>query len=143
MEIAYPLFKLGIRKPETIDGVMFYLNQYENDGEDPSTRIKIIDDRNEPGATLALRRLKLKVANIDLFKINKAIYFVGDLIKLATPHTWFIDSNGRLFNYLKTSKAKLVIILIFIGTIYFKLILNLYIIIWNFYPKLCTLKFLC
>lgn len=107
MEIAYPLFKLGIRKPETIDGVMFYLNQYENDGEDPSTRIKVIDDRNESGATLALRRLKLKVANIDLFKINKAIYFVGDLIKLATPHTWFIDSNGRLFNYLKTSKAKL------------------------------------
>ena len=42
-----------------------------------------------------------------LAKVGQAIFFLGDLIKLATPNTWFIDSAGKLFNYVKKTRAKL------------------------------------
>lgn len=106
-DLAYPVFKLGLNKPETIDGVVFYLYQYVSDEQETTQRLKIVDDLNIEKDSLALRRLKLKADNVDLFKISKAIYFLGDLIKLATPHTWFIDSNGKIFKYIKTTKAEL------------------------------------
>ena len=106
-EIAYPVFKIGLNKPLNIDGVLCYLYQYESEDNEQLTRLKVVDDLNIDKPTLALRRLKLKVEEVDLFKISKAIYFLGDLIKISTPHTWFIDSNGKIFKYLKTTKAEL------------------------------------
>ena len=106
-ELAYPIFKLGLNKPETIDGVTFYLYQYVSDDQEQTSKLKIVDDQNIEKDTLSLRRLKLKADNVDLFKISKAIYFLGDLIKLSTPHTWFIDSKGLIFKYIKTTKAEL------------------------------------
>ena len=106
-ELAYPIFKLGLNKPETIDGVTFYLYQYVSDEQEQVSKLKIVDDKNIDKDTLSLRRLKLKAENVDLFKISKAIYFLGDLIKLSTPHIWFIDSKGLIFKYIKTTKAEL------------------------------------
>lgn len=106
-EIAYPVFKLGLNKPETIDGVVFYLYRYTSSEQETLDKLKIVDDLNIQKDTLALRRLKLKTDNVDLFKISKAIYFLGDLIKISTPHTWFIDSKGKVFKYLKTTKVQL------------------------------------
>ena len=106
-ELHYPIFKLGIRKPEILDNVVFYLNQYEEDGKDTKILLKIVDDKNKPGETLGIRRLNLKVDGINLFRITKAVYFLGDLIKIAKPNIWFIDSNGRVFNYIKSTRVKL------------------------------------
>jgi len=96
-DIAYPVFKLGLIKPETMDKVVFYLYQYESEDNETIAKLKIVDDLNIDKDSLALRRLKLKSEGANLFKINKAVYFIGDLIKIATPHTWFIDSNGKIF----------------------------------------------
>ena len=106
-ELAYPIFKLGLNKPENIDGVVFYLYQYVSDEQEQTSKLKIVDDLNIDKDNLSLRRLRLKADNVDLFKISKAIYFLGDLIKLSTPHTWFIDSKGLIFKYIKTTKAEL------------------------------------
>lgn len=106
-EIAFPVFKLGLNKPESIDGVVCYLYQYTSDDGDSIDKLKIVDDLNIDKPTLALRRLQLKIKEVDLFKITKAIYFLGDLIKISTPHTWFIDSKGKLFKYVKTTKVQL------------------------------------
>jgi len=106
-EIAYPVFKLGLHKPQNIDGVLCYLYQYQSEDNEFLDKLKIVDDLNIKKDTLALRRLKLKVDEVDLFKISKAIYFLGDLIKISTPNTWFIDSAGKLFKYIKTTKAEL------------------------------------
>ncbi len=107
--IRYPIFKLGLNKPEQQDGIIFYFHVKEDpdDGYDTSISLRIIDDKNVIGDSLSTRRLKLLKDRIPLFKVHNAIYFLGDLIKLATPKTWFIDSNGKVFNYLKTSMAKL------------------------------------
>jgi hypothetical protein len=46
---------------------------------------------------------------VPLFPIRQAIYFLGDLLKLAKPTTWFIDSQGQLFQHKKSTRAKLVV----------------------------------
>jgi hypothetical protein len=42
-----------------------------------------------------------------LFRISSAIYFIGDVIKLAKATTWFIDNHGQVFQHKKTTRAKL------------------------------------
>lgn len=106
-EISYPVFRLGTNKPVTESGVVFYYHHKETE-EGQVVSVRIIDDRNLPQQTLSLRRLQLSLDDsVSLFKVHKAIYFLGDLIKIATPNTWFIDSLGKVFNYTKTSRAKL------------------------------------
>ena len=105
-EIAYPVFRLGTSKPEVDDRVLYYLYTREED-EGIRYELKIVDDPKLQQPTLALRRLHLRNMGVPLSKIHHAIFFLGDLIKLATPTTWFIDSNGRLFNYTKTNRANL------------------------------------
>ena len=105
-EIAYPVFKLGINKPNVDDRVVYYLYTREKDDEEVYD-LRIIDDPKLPQETLALRRLYLKNLGEPLAKIRHAIFFLGDLIKIATPSTWFIDSKGKVFNYVKSNRAKL------------------------------------
>jgi hypothetical protein len=54
-----------------------------------------------------MRRLKMKSLGVPLFKLSKAIFFLGDLIKISKPNMYFIDANGRLFTYKKETRAKL------------------------------------
>lgn len=65
----------------------------------------IIDDTSRKGDTLGKRRLQM--LDSKLFSINKAIYFLTDLVKLANSKTWFIDNTGKTFIYKKTIRAKL------------------------------------
>ncbi len=110
-EIAYPVFKLGIDKPITSNGLVYYY--YENIEEDQDgelieqTQYRLVDDKNLPFSSLAMRRLAAKQNNAKLFKIKIAIFFLGDLVKIAKPNMWFIDSNGKLFKYQKTTRALL------------------------------------
>lgn len=106
-EISYPVFRLGTNKPLTEGGVTFFYHHKQlEEGEHISVRI--VDDKNMPQETLSLRRLQLSLdSTVQLFKISKAIYFLGDLIKISTPNTWFVDNTGKVFNYQKTSRAKL------------------------------------
>ncbi len=68
---------------------------------------KVLDDKNEEGTTLAKRRLSLLAKGVPLKPLGMAIFFLGDLVKLATKRTWFIDSNGKLFQYKKTKAVPL------------------------------------
>lgn len=109
-EIVFPVFKIGIHKPEVHNGLVFYYLEREDviDNEThTSTKYKIVDDRNVQGETLARRRLKLKIDEVPLAKLSNAIYFLGDLIKLGDPKLWFIDSAGKVFNYKRSTRARL------------------------------------
>ena len=106
MEIVYPVYLLGNKKPETSEGVTYYLTSLESENGDIH-KLKIVDDKTLPQETLALRRLALKANKVNLHKISATIFFLGDLIKLSNTNTWFIDSVGKVFNYVKTSRAKL------------------------------------
>ena len=107
-QIVFPVYVLGTQKPQEESGVIFYLYKEHNlEGPDKPI-LKIVDDRNLKQQTLAGRRLCLKDQKQSLHKIGKAIFFLGDLIKLADSRTWFIDSAGTYFDYKKTKRVPLV-----------------------------------
>jgi hypothetical protein len=39
--------------------------------------------------------------------MTHAVFFLGDLVKMAKPGIWFIDSNGKVFDYKKQTRALL------------------------------------
>jgi hypothetical protein len=110
-QIVWPVFRLSEKTPTQSDGSVFFYNEYvdSDDSTASSVSIKVVDDRSLPQATLGLRRLALKQdPNVKLYPISVAIYFLGDLIKLAKATTWFIDSSGAVFQHKKFTRAKLV-----------------------------------
>lgn len=106
MEIHYPVFKIGIYRPQQEEGIVFLLWHTTEDGVD-NFNLKIVDDTNIDKPSLAQRRLQLLKLGEPVKKISKAVFFLGDLIKLADSRTWFIDSNGIVFKYTKTKFIKL------------------------------------
>lgn len=98
---------MGNNKPENLEGVLCYLrHKVNNDTGAETTKILILDDKNLAGETLSQRRLLLATdPKVELFKLTYAVFFLGDLIKLATSSMWFIDSLGKLFKYKKTTRA--------------------------------------
>ncbi len=99
-DLNFPVFKLGTVKPLVEGNVTLYITK--------KNEIEIVDDKGIPGETLAARRLILKADDTPLAKIHTAIFFLGDLIRHATPDSWFIDSAGKLFQYHKRHRVRLV-----------------------------------
>ena len=98
------MYKLEKLKPVEESGVVAYVR---ND------QLYIVDDTNIDKATLGERRLQLANQNFEtkqfnLYKLKNAIFFLGDLIKLATAGQYFIDSQGLVFNYKKTTIVPLI-----------------------------------
>lgn len=109
-KIVWPVFRLGEKTPQTEDSIVYYATEYENlDTGRHSAVMRIVDDKNIEQPTLSRRRLQLLVQGVKLFPINKAVYFLGDLLKLAKTTTWFIDSAGTLFQYKKSKRVKLLV----------------------------------
>jgi hypothetical protein len=107
--ITWPVFKLSDKQPSRNNGLVFFHTEYLNENNSTSLTLKIVDDINLPQKTLGLRRLALqKDPSVTLHKISTAIYFLADLIKLAKATTWFIDSSGKVFQWKKYTRAKLV-----------------------------------
>jgi hypothetical protein len=104
-EISYPVFKIGTTKPLFEEGVHFYI-KYE---EDKPPGYAIVDDKTVQGDTLAKRRLKLLKQGTPLKKLSKAIFYLGDLVKIAKANIWFIDSTGKVFNYKKETFHKVIV----------------------------------
>jgi hypothetical protein len=104
-EISYPVYKLP-DKPNVDDGIIYYYSEQEKEDLTIS-KLLIVDDANIEGDTLAKRRLRILSEGTKVYRLTNAIFFLGDLIKLATPQTNFIDSKGRLFVYRKDKFAKL------------------------------------
>lgn len=106
-QIDFPVFKLG-DKPSEDGGVTYYMYGMDTKYSDAQYKVKVVDDKNIEEDSLALRRLRLKDMGYTLQPLNKAIFFISDLIKLATPKTYFIDKSGQVFNYEKKEKVPLV-----------------------------------
>ena len=109
-EISWPVFRLGEHPPIERDGVLFYSKEYSDiDTQAARVSLRVVDDITLPAKTLGKRRLLLAAMpnKPKMFKIKTAVYFLADLIKLAKPTTWFIDSNGKPFQYRKSTRAKL------------------------------------
>lgn len=101
-EVSWPVYKLG-KVPPSKDGQVLYYSYKKED----IVHIEVLDDREIPQPTLSLRRIQL-MGKVELHKLNQAIFFLGDLVKIAKKGIWFIDSVGKVFEYTKTTRAKLV-----------------------------------
>lgn len=109
-QIVWPVFRLGESEPQRDGDIVYYATEYTDlDSNDRTATIRIVDDRSLEHPTLSRRRLKLMTDNVPLFPIRQALYFLGDLLKVAKPTTWFIDSEGQLFQHKKSTRAKLII----------------------------------
>ncbi len=104
--IQFPVYRLGTEKPQEEDKVLFY---HRKNKEQEEYKL-LVDDKNWHHSHLGQRRLKMTMMpNIRLFPIKDSIFFLGDLIKLSTPDTWFIDDNGQTFIYNKSRFVDLII----------------------------------
>ncbi len=104
-EIQFPVYLLGKEKPQELDGVLFY-HRCDKEGNDT---ILVVDDKTWHHETLAQRRLKVMMNNSrKLAKITHAIFFISDLLKLSGSGVWFIDTNGKLFTYTKSTMVPLI-----------------------------------
>ena len=108
MEIVYPVYSIiGSAVPSKDGTVTFTYSESTDDEENLTYSFKVIDDTSILGETLGLRRLRIQSNGDKLQKIGKAIFFLGDLIKIAKRSSYFIDSSGRVFQYKKSIRAKL------------------------------------
>lgn len=103
-DIHFPVYKLGKHKPYLDKGKVYYTLHSESDD---SEQVRIVDDTTINKPTLAERRLKLKITGIKLSPLKYAIFFIGDLIKMAKKGIWFIDNTGKIFTFNKEKKTKL------------------------------------
>lgn len=100
------MFKVGDNTPFIDNGVLYLMNEYiSQENYESKTKISIIDDKNIARPTLGLRRLQIDKKVI--YPLYTTIYTLQDLIKLAKPKSWFIDNSGNIFQYKKTTRAKL------------------------------------
>lgn len=106
--ISFPVFRVGETKPTQDSGVICFLQSSVDKEMGEPYRLLIVDDKNRPEPFLFLRRAALKDEGVPLYKLDRAIFFIGDLIKLAKPSTWFIDREGQLFQYKKSKRVPLV-----------------------------------
>jgi hypothetical protein len=105
--ISWPVYRLRNEKPSERDGIHYYAYENYNEEGERTVALRIVDDKTIDNPKLSLRRLAIKSAGLKLFRLTKAIFFLGDLIKLATAQMWFIDSAGKIFQYTKSTRCKL------------------------------------
>lgn len=106
--LCWPIYRIGRSKPIIDDKVSYFLLGKATETDALSYKILFLDDRTINSPSLGTRRLVLEGAGNSLFKLKTAIFFLADLIKLANPSVWFIDSAGTLFQYIKTRRVRLV-----------------------------------
>ena len=108
-KISFPVYKIGTRKPTLENDTRWTFLQAKTSYEgDTVYRDLVLDDTSIKEDTLARRRMKLAEAGSALVKLGIAIFFIGDLLKLAKSGVWFIDSEGQVFEYKKTARVPLV-----------------------------------
>lgn len=106
-QVAFPVYRLGLEPPNFIGNVVLFYQEYKDDEGNPIQKYRVVDDKDIDKPTLALRRLELAKNKVKLKRLSRAVFFLADFIKLATRETWFIDSNGMVFQYKKEKHIKL------------------------------------
>lgn len=105
--ISFPVYHLGKDAPIFEDGKHFYLMGRDINEPDGVLKEIVVDDKRLPQHSLAMRRLALREKGVELKALKKAIFYISDMVKLSNGATWFIDSEGMVFEYRKSTRVKL------------------------------------
>lgn len=96
-KIQFPIYPLKA-EPQLIDNILFTEN---NKGD-----YLVIDNKNMPGATLGIRRIQhIKASSSDIVyrKLFVLKYPIHNFISILHKGVFrFIDSSGKVYNYIKT-----------------------------------------
>ena len=84
-KVSFPVWNLHSGDWEHADGLLFIEG-------------KCVDDRNQPGASLGIRRLQTSYP--DLYPLKRALTSHNGILKQTTKY--FIDNKGDPFTYIKT-----------------------------------------
>ena len=82
--VVFPVFRLPVEGIEFRDGLLLHQG-------------RVIDDKNQKGETLGIRRAQ---SPHTLFRLRKAYSDIVGVLK--SKHLYFIDSAGNAFHYKKT-----------------------------------------
>ena len=94
-DIKYPIFPLREHvKVENVDDVL-YVHSLRGSW--------ILDNKNLPGETLAIRRFRISNS---LYPLNKAIFNLAQLINNKSRQQVYIDKFGTFFKYRKSKRCK-------------------------------------
>lgn len=107
-DIVFPVYYLGRNEPMQDSGLSFYIYVVDEDSSAPKLTYKMLDDKNIDKNSLSLRRLDMLKNGASLYKLSRAIFFIGDLLKMTKGPTWYIDSSGTIFEYKKTKRVPLI-----------------------------------
>lgn len=84
--LEFPVFSLPGDDVTYEDGLLFYEGRY------------VIDDKNQPGKTLGMRRLSTKHKPLLKLKLS----YMDPLAMILSGKKYFIDNLGRAYEYVKT-----------------------------------------
>lgn len=106
-EITFPVYRLKNEEP-TRDGTLLYYHSASiKDKDELLSNTTYIDDTSVQCSTLGMRRLVLKNNGVKLHSIRVGLMQVKDLVKSGKSSYWYIDSTGKLFQYIRTRREKL------------------------------------
>ena len=88
-KIKFPVYKLPNSNWELVDGLLFLDN-------------KVLDDKNQPGKTLGIRRAQ---TSFDLFPLKHSISSLAGILKQNDKT--FIDTEGTPFLFIKRQEILL------------------------------------
>ncbi len=108
-ELNFPVYNIPGAFDVKTEGSLSYIQYSTENSETEINRniVRVIDDKSIQKDTLGKRRIELLKEGVSLKKLDKGIFFLGDLIKLATTSKTFIDTNGKIFKLYKNNTAKL------------------------------------
>lgn len=104
-QVSFPAYRLPT-KPSEDGGIIYYATE---NTETDKLSVRVIDDLNKKGKTLAERRLQMLKEGVPLYNFSLSVFFLGDLIRLSKSGVHWIDSNGKLFEYKKSKSYKAVV----------------------------------
>lgn len=101
-DIRWPIY--AISKDHTVYEDM-NVTYIEHGGEE-----SILDNKNLAGDTIGKRRLR--IAREKLYHLKRTLFMFSELIEYTRPRTIddrkFVDTNGIVFNYIKSNTRKLI-----------------------------------
>lgn len=109
-EISFPVYRVPLGHTLKVEGTVTYSYKEYKDQESMEVKpsIRFLDDTSLAGDTLGKRRIQILQNGGKLLRLPRGIYFLGDLVKLASSGVQFVDSNGLLFKYKKTTRVPLI-----------------------------------
>ena len=99
-EIIFPVYRISKGQKLVIEGSRVF-------AQDKKEEKHLIVDLSYPGTTIGEKRIHSTIQGDDLYKLNKCIYSLANMIK-GDSNVIYIDNRCNIFNYVKSVVSRLI-----------------------------------